>query len=650
MRQIRDMSILEIDITNVCNKRCSNCTRFCGHHQKPFFMDFETFKRAVDSLEGYEGLISTIGGEPLLHPEYEKFADYLQKTRGGSKFFDDGFCKAMVKNYLAYAKSQRWFEGAMNKGKGYLLFTSMPKNYYDHYETLQDTITDLWLNDHTNPSFHQPILVSRKDLGISDEEFEKLRNNCWLQNFWSASITPKGVFFCEIAGTLDLLFNGPGGIAIEPGWWDRDIKDFEEQFRWCELCGMALTTYSRNANDETDDASPSLYRKLKAIKSPKLKQNKVFLFDPNNANMKDGVSIGDDMGSVGANYQPDNDKRLENAADNLKPQKIYMMISAYDDQGWLKTIDRHRIAIKHFSIVTSQDNLDKINREISIKELETIIINTEFDRLSLGGGVNRVLQKINRQEWIMISDNKVKLPDDFSEMIKERYLNPGYLFVFTYGNGKVILFSKQALAVRKLGFDGMKNCLTIDDIINKWNEKKCYLKEGFENKPDMDVPYFRNKIFENYLSDLPFINDIKMKLESQKIKNKNILILQSAFVYHTLGIIKILQSLGYNTYVLSSSKFKDYFSDWLPSEWVFYFDDGAFEYESQKMMREKLKIQFDFAGAIVPFSFGPSTVKPIDDYSDAIKTAEDIGGRLLGIINIRRKFIELEYDLWESNC
>ena len=38
MRQIRDMSIIEIDITNVCEKRCSNCTRFCGHHKKKLFL------------------------------------------------------------------------------------------------------------------------------------------------------------------------------------------------------------------------------------------------------------------------------------------------------------------------------------------------------------------------------------------------------------------------------------------------------------------------------------------------------------------------------------------------------------------------------------------------------------------------------------
>ena len=45
MRSPADMEFIQIDITNACNMRCSNCTRFCGNHKKAFFMDFSTFKR-----------------------------------------------------------------------------------------------------------------------------------------------------------------------------------------------------------------------------------------------------------------------------------------------------------------------------------------------------------------------------------------------------------------------------------------------------------------------------------------------------------------------------------------------------------------------------------------------------------------------------
>ena len=194
MRAIKDMSILEIDITNACMNKCSNCTRFCGHHQTPYFMDFETFKRAIDSLDDFEGLISIMGGEPLLHPEFERFVDYLEKKRKTKALFDHK-SKAIVKDYLSYAQAQRWFNNSYNKGAGYNIFTSIPMQFYQHYEKIQDTFTHMFLNDHTHPSFHQPILISRKDLGITDEDFAVMREKCWLQNFWSASITPKGAFF-----------------------------------------------------------------------------------------------------------------------------------------------------------------------------------------------------------------------------------------------------------------------------------------------------------------------------------------------------------------------------------------------------------------------------------------------------------------------
>ena len=43
MKSPKDMSKIQIDITNACGNMCSNCTRFCGHHVKTFFMDFDNF-------------------------------------------------------------------------------------------------------------------------------------------------------------------------------------------------------------------------------------------------------------------------------------------------------------------------------------------------------------------------------------------------------------------------------------------------------------------------------------------------------------------------------------------------------------------------------------------------------------------------------
>lgn len=266
MRSPKDMEIIQIDVTNACINRCSNCTRFCGHHTKPFFMDFETFKQAVDSFEGYEGCVGIIGGEPTLHPEFEKFVDYLREKRIGKTF-------CLSREPIEEMQKQI-YEKLQNDKSKIGLWCSLNRGYYKHFEVINDSFDWQLLNDHNNKCLHQAILMARKDLGISDEEFIKRRDKCFAQNTWSATVTPKGAFFCEIAAALDMLFNGPGGWKVEQGWWKRTPEEFGEQLKWCELCSLCLDVPKRISCEDIDDISPSMLEKLKAVNSPKIKQGK----------------------------------------------------------------------------------------------------------------------------------------------------------------------------------------------------------------------------------------------------------------------------------------------------------------------------------------------------------------------------------------
>ena len=226
MKSPKDMKIIQIDITNACQHRCSNCTRFCGHHEKPFFMDFETFKRAVDSMEGYVGIVGMIGGEPTLHPEFERFARYLDSKMPAQYKRKSHYMRQMQGDLIktlnkVEIESTFTYCGEFGEKPSIMygagLFSAMGVGYKKHYETIQDVFTYQAVNDHTNPMYHEPILVSRKDLGIPDDEWVKLRDKCWVNQLWSAGITPKGAFFCEIAGTLDMLLDGPGGRLSQAG-------------------------------------------------------------------------------------------------------------------------------------------------------------------------------------------------------------------------------------------------------------------------------------------------------------------------------------------------------------------------------------------------------------------------------------------------
>jgi hypothetical protein len=50
MRPLAEMATIQIDITNACPNRCSNCTRFCGH-RPPYFMERGSlFRPSIPSL------------------------------------------------------------------------------------------------------------------------------------------------------------------------------------------------------------------------------------------------------------------------------------------------------------------------------------------------------------------------------------------------------------------------------------------------------------------------------------------------------------------------------------------------------------------------------------------------------------------------
>jgi hypothetical protein len=309
MKSPADMKIIQIDITNACPKRCSNCTRFCGHHVEPFYMDFETFKQAVDSMKGFKGIVGIMGGEPTIHPEFEKFVRYFRDNFGYDDF--STACYEPTSNFVNHILANSYHVDYSNQ-RG--LWTSVNNKYYENFELIQDTFGYQLVNDHSNPSMHETLMVTRKELGIPDDEWVKLRDNCWIQNLWSASITPKGAFFCEVAAALDTLFDGPGGWKVEPGWWNRKPADFADQLHWCEMCSAALPMPKRDANEEIDDVSPVWHEKLVQIESPKFNKGLVEQFDPKSYKPEEHQVIQEVTP-----YMEDQEQRIGKARELLLP-------------------------------------------------------------------------------------------------------------------------------------------------------------------------------------------------------------------------------------------------------------------------------------------------------------------------------------------
>ena len=187
-----------------------------------------------------------MGGEPCLHP---KFSEILAITR------------EMIPD-----KRRREF------------WTSGFK-WEEYKEDILETFDEdrISFNDHRQlTGKHQPLLVAIEEV-VKDPVLRKiLIDACPFQARWSASITPKGAFFCEVAASLDWLFDGPGGYPVEPGWWDKKPDQFQDQVeRYCGKCSGAIPmpAYSdeRGGRDgpTTDVASPLNLERLLNVRSPK---------------------------------------------------------------------------------------------------------------------------------------------------------------------------------------------------------------------------------------------------------------------------------------------------------------------------------------------------------------------------------------------
>lgn len=457
MRSPAEMRIIEIDITNACIHRCSNCTRFCGHHRKPFFMDMETFQRAVDSLVDFPRCIGMMGGEPTLHPQFEQMARYLAQKHPSRHQMMDG--RKPIVDFARYIYDKNYIlDESLNQREGIALLTSIVEPYYRHFELIQDLFSFQNINDHQNDSLHQPLLVSRKDLGISDEEWFPMRDRCWIQNSWSATITPKGAFFCEVAGALDMLFDGPGGWKIEPGWWKRTPDEFSDQLHWCEICGGALFNRGRLSSEEMDDVSPTLIKMLEKCGSPKLQRGKVCLISESS---KQDTA---EMPETHDRYLSDHMKRMCRNNRALYPRSFDMAVWPNDD------------APQPFGV-----------------------------------WLNRILNKEN-QDWIILcTEDGMSWAKARENRLLNVILNPGVCYCFVGG----YIFHPKAMALRKAGFDGIAHINSIEELQAFWPaDKRVELSEDFDALKNPDLPRWEQYVASNGLADDPQIHKCLQKIRS----------------------------------------------------------------------------------------------------------------------------------------
>lgn len=288
---------LQIDITNACHLHCSNCTRLLDHARVRFVMSPACFEQAVRAVKdfvtdspvgprGQRKVIGIIGGEPLLHPQFPDLVDIMVREipdvrhRGlwTSKDWKAGVSpkwgpyRPQVERLLGVHLS-RDGSGPSEKHRGGFL------NWNMHLDEM---------NVH-----HQPLLVAARDVVPDERRRWELIERCWVQRSWSSSCTPKGFFFCEVAAHFDMIFDGPGGLPLEPGVWRGDLgfeRDsdgilrptgpYADQIRRsCDRCGAAVPMPGRRDAENVDDVSPTNFVPLQALRSPRVLRGETVLHE-----------------------------------------------------------------------------------------------------------------------------------------------------------------------------------------------------------------------------------------------------------------------------------------------------------------------------------------------------------------------------------
>lgn len=246
MRPIYENTVIQIDVSHgACHLKCANCTRMIGHHRRPSFMPLEMVRTAIDSLEGFEGQVGCMGGEPAMHPQFQDVLAIwrLLVPRRRRALWTSGFKWDVYKD--------------------------------DILSTFDEDL--IHYNDHTQVTGrHQPLLVAIEEV-VDDPELRKiLIDNCPFQTHWSAAITPLGAYFCEIAATQGALFDLPGWPVVK-GWWRKTPDQFQDQVStFCGKCSGALPLEARSDGRggrdgaTVDVISPSNLERLKAAGSPKV--------------------------------------------------------------------------------------------------------------------------------------------------------------------------------------------------------------------------------------------------------------------------------------------------------------------------------------------------------------------------------------------
>jgi len=455
MRSPADMDIIQIDISTKCHLKCSNCTRLIPHQPTRDDLSLEAFERAVKSMEGWQApnrVIGVIAGEPTLHHDFEGISRRFAELWGGPTTQNG---RLPIHDFNQFA-TQRLFDRSTGRG----LWTSLGNGFYRHYETIMDVYGHWNTNTHESGGHHQALLISRKDYcastGLTQDQWEINRDNCWVQKLWSASMNDKGAYFCEVAASIDrLYFGGAHAWPIEHGWWQRTPADFQSQLELCNFCGLAQPGPSQLDILERDIISDENRQRLLDAGSPAVKKGNFEQFDPELHTQKRTIDQRD-------NYVGDG-RRVGIGNHSTKPRKLSGVVVSVGFASVLaETLPLNKPHFDQLVVVTTSD--DEQTQALATQHGATLVISDRcYDddhAFNKGRMVNDGYAAVTDPDWVILFDADVVLNADTRHFVIHNSFNPGCLYFTSRRNrgqaaadqqqpsGYFQLFHPRAIAIR----------------------------------------------------------------------------------------------------------------------------------------------------------------------------------------------------------
>jgi len=245
---------IQIVVSRSCDLfDCSNCTQLLPFRTDALHMSVDVFRQALRSLAGWPGIRGVFGGNPCVHP---RFPD---------------LCAILIEEVPDQRQRGIWTNNLMKHG-AIVRDTFYPHGRFNlnaHAQPKAAAEIDRWLPGRLIPtsrdraSWHSPILLDWRDVGLEPAEWIAAREACDINQTWSAAIFERDgkpfAYFCEVAGALDGIRGTNHGIPAVAGWWRGTMERFEGQVSGCcdAGCGVPLRRVGHRDIDRTYDYSAS---------------------------------------------------------------------------------------------------------------------------------------------------------------------------------------------------------------------------------------------------------------------------------------------------------------------------------------------------------------------------------------------------------